>query len=169
MATSTRAASSLGSVNDGEDQDDLVLDFSNIGKPSPAGRYPGQTGTWKFADNKPNSKAGAGKHVQANIVILVPSDSDEEPKRKTLFTRYFLNEDSLWKFKQDMIALGADPADLEGENVRIGAVMRQVWGQVPTPIWATIDIDNSYIPEGQTTPRPQNNVKKLELRDESES
>lgn len=169
MATTT-APSSLGSVNDGEDQDDLVLDFSNVGKPSAAGRYPGQTGTWKFADNKPNSKAGPGKHVQANIVILVPSDNpDEEPKRKTLFTRYFLNEDSLWKFKQDMVQLGADPADLEGANVKIGAVMRQVWGQVPTPLWATIDVDNSYIPEGASEPRPQNNIKKLELRDENDS
>lgn len=139
-----------------------TIDFSNVTdnfKPLPAGEYEGQTAGWEA---KP-SNDGESTNIFAKFKL---SYQDEEGNDRTRTHRecYNLKEAALWRFKRDMISLGADPEVFAGE-VDIEAIMNDLFGQVPTPVTATLEV-SSYERTNRTTGQredvPTNNMTKVE-------
>lgn len=86
------------------------IDFSEIREPAPLepGDYLSTLSAVTYVPKKPNTKAD---YVKLEFTI-----SEEGPHEgRKAFRNLSLSENSLWAFKQAMIALGADPEDFDGE------------------------------------------------------
>lgn len=143
-----------------------TLDFTGVTNEFPVltpGDYDGQTKTWELVDNKPTKKnpTGEGQHIFAKFVVT-REDEDGNEENVTLFKRWFLGAKSLWVIKRDLIDMGADPAELEGDAVDLEALLNDRFGQIPTPVTITVK-NEPYTPEGGET-RINNVVDRVKLR-----
>ena len=122
----------------------------------PAGTYDGQTKGWQA---KPTN-AGDSMNVEATFDFEGP-DGAIHP----YMHRWNLKPRALWRIKRDLLAMGADPADLEGTNVDLEGVLNGLCGGVPTPVRLTFSVV-PYTPEGADKPRDQNELVKVALREQ---
>lgn len=126
-------------------------------EPLPSGDYDGVTGTWEA---KP-TKAGDGTNIEAKF-LLDFMDEDGTPRNRTILVRWNLSRNSLWRIKRDLVDMGADPSDFEGENVDLESILNSLFGTVPTPVTVSLT-QRSYTPEGGE-PRIQNDVNRVKAR-----
>lgn len=107
-----------------------TVDFSEVQelKASDTGVYDGQTKNWEAVQNS----NGDGMHIKANFIY------EYEGRNVPIFTRWPLKKSGLWRTKRDLVALGADPADLSGSNVDLEAIINEIFGVVPTPVKLSI-------------------------------
>ena len=138
-----------------------VIDFTAAKdfEPVPAGDYPGQTKSWEA---KP-TKNGDSHNIEAKFVFEYTDPESQETKNRTHTQRWNLKPQALWRIKRDLIAMGADPDDLKGNDVNLAAVLNDLFGAVPTPVMLSFEV-TSYTPEGATEPRMQNELVKVVAR-----
>lgn len=104
----------------------VIIDMSGVNSsytPAPAGTYEVTLGATELKSKKDDETS---KYVKAKFVI-----SDEtfaEADGKVIFANYSLKNGALWKTFQDLVKLGVDPEDLEGE-VDIMAVWESAKGR----------------------------------------
>lgn len=92
-----------------------VTDFT----PVPEGSYIATFKSWEHKQNSPDGTNPDGTHVLAQFVINDGSEYDG----KQLRVRWALTEKALWRIRQDLIVLGADPEDLAGDDVDLTPVI----------------------------------------------
>lgn len=96
-----------------------VTDF----KPVPPDSYLSTFKSWEAKKNSPDGDNPDGQHVLAVFIINDGSEYDG----KQLRVRWALTEKALWRIRQDLVILGAEPEDLAGDDVDLSAVIE---GQV---------------------------------------
>lgn len=135
------------------------IDFSAVEdyKPLPNGKYPGQTVSWESKPTKSNDST----NIEAKFIVEY--EEAGETKQRTILNRWNLKPQSLWRIKRDLVAMGADPEDFEGDNVDLQALLNDLFGVAPTPVWVTLSV-RSYRPEGADEDRLSNEVTKVEAR-----
>lgn len=84
--------------------------------PIPPGRYIGKVDDLIITEKSKRSKQPKGQFVLTLIEGISPETEGYDPasKRKA-FYEFSFQDQSLWNVKRSLIALGDDPADLEGE------------------------------------------------------
>jgi hypothetical protein len=96
-----------------------VTDF----KPVPADSYLCTFKAWEHKKNSPTGDNPDGSHILATFSIA----DGGEYEGKTLRVRWALSDKALWRIRQDLVILGADPEDLAGDDVDLEAIIN---GQV---------------------------------------
>lgn len=124
-------------------------------EPLPAGDYDGQTKGWEA---KP-TRNGDSTNIVAQFIVQY-EDAEGNEKTRTITTNWNLKPQSLWRVKRDLIAMGADPSDFEGDDVDLEAILNDLFGSTPTPVTLTLDV-REWTPEGETEARQQQEVKKV--------
>lgn len=136
------------------------IDFSAAPsfEPLPDGEYQGQTKGWEA---KP-TKAGDSTNVVASFVVEYEDEQGNE-KTRTITTNWNLKPTALWRVRRDLIAMGADPEDFEGDDVDLEAILKDLFGQVPTPVTIVLKT-REWTPEGEDTPRRSNEMVSVKAR-----
>ncbi len=142
------------------------MDFSVVEdfKPVTAGRYAAQTGTWEVKD------ANDGK--SQNVIVKYPfeyEDDEGNPKTRTHTQYYNLKPLALWRIKRDLIALGADPAELSGKEVDLESILNTIFGAIPKAVWLQFTVedmkkDGSLMYDENGNVRRSNVLDRVELR-----
>lgn len=108
------------------------IDFSGVKDFEPvAGEFEGQTSGWEAK----LTKAGDSTNVEAKFTYR-----DDDGRKRVHLQRYNLKPEALWRIKRDLIAIGADPADFESDQVNLEAVLNDFFGVKPTPVKITFGI-----------------------------
>lgn len=135
------------------------IDFTAVKSftPLPDGDYEGQTDSFEIKPTKANDSY--------NVVAKFKVDYDEDgsSKSRTIITNWNLKPQSLWRIKRDLIAIGADPEDLEGDDVDLEAVLGDLFGATPTPVTISLKL-NTYRRAGDTEDSVNNEVTKVVAR-----
>lgn len=113
------------------------VDFSNVKELEnvPVGtKLPGMTKSWEA---KPASKDPTVSVVHAKFTY------EWEGLQRTITTYWTIKPENLWSCKRDLIAMGADPSDLEGTDVDLEAILNEFFA-TPTPVWLTFGLGDPY-------------------------
>lgn len=130
-------------------------------EPLPAGTYEGKTVSWEAKD----ANDGQSTNIVAKFLVEYEDPSSGDIRTRTITTNWNLKDTALWRVKRDLIALGCDPADFEGNAVDIEARLNEVFGPVPTPVRLVLT-QRSWRPKDadpDSEPRISNDVQKVEL------
>lgn len=131
------------------------INFSNVTtfEALPAGEYHGQTGTWE--DKLTN--AGDSVNIEAKFILNFTDEKTGVDRNRTQIIRWNLKDQSLWRIKRDLIDLGADQSDFEGEDVDLEAILNSIFGTVPTPVRVVLT-QRQFTPQEGGEPRTVNEV-----------
>lgn len=137
------------------------IDFQNIPtfEPVEAGKYPGVTESW---ESKP-SKDGKSTNVEGKFRFSYARE-DGEPAERSIIARWNLKKEALWRLRNDLVNMGVDPSELTGDDVDLEAILNDVFGQIPTPVWLTIT-QRTWVPENGGDPQLRNEVSAVALRE----
>lgn len=133
----------------------VKIDFANAPRfePIPAGTVQGQTKKWELKE----TKDGESEYVLASFEVEVEIETEEGYKtsRRTLFCNWSLKPQALWRLKRDLIAMGADPADFESDDVDLEAILNDMFAR-PMAVELDVEVEEYKPPTGQA--RKQNRV-----------
>lgn len=137
------------------------IDFQNIPtfEPVESGVYPGQTDSWEA---KP-TRNGDSTNVEGKFKFAYTNSEGEEAER-SIIRRWNLKREALWSLRGDLVQMGVDPSELAGDAVDLEAILNNVFGQIPTPVWLTIR-QYTWTPEGGGDPQLRNEITAVKLRE----
>lgn len=124
-----------------------TIDFTGVSdyKPAPRGPYTLEFTKYEFATTKTGKNAGA-EYVkgQWTIVDELAEDGETKVSGKIVFHNWSLLPQSLWVFKQDAVAAGIEPTQLDGA-VDIEAVLAELVGRKAI---GEVTVEEYTYPEG---------------------
>jgi len=113
------------------------VDFTGVSdggfKPIPAGTWDGQTSGWEAKE----ANDGQSMNVLGKFKFEFDDPETGETRTQQHTQYYNLKPTALWRVKRDLIAIGADPADLEGEDVDLEALFNELFGPRPVAVVGT--------------------------------